>query len=103
MPYATGRSTVPDFRFALNVFLQSQGTAVFGVTRTVEQRDRPVGRRLADRRPGIGREIEFGKVATAEFLPLLRVVLVPFPEIRAGSYVLQPTVDSQRGLFHSAR
>ena len=73
------------------------------VVRAIEQRNRASPRSLADESPSFRYTVEFGKVPAAEFLPFLGIVAEPLPQFSAGSGIFQPTIDSQRGLFHPAR
>lgn len=66
------------------------------VPRRVDQRDRPVPRPPADVVEQIGMLPELRLVPAPEFLPALRVVPEPFPQLGARREILEPQVERRR-------
>ncbi len=73
------------------------------VTRSEYERDRAFACRRAQFRELIGMIVDLGRVAPAEFLPADRIMPEPFPQRRAGSNVLDPSIDACGRLSHPAR
>src|ERR1017187_7860295 len=72
---------------------ERNGIVVFGVMRTVDQRDRPMARSLYDWPPCIRVSLQFGQIAATKVIPLSGVVAEPFSQLCARRHIFEPSLN----------
>jgi hypothetical protein len=85
------------------VVAQDDGAVVECVVRAVEQRDGAAPAGVDERLPGFGMGFQLLPIAAPEFIPAFHPMIEPFPELRAGRYILEPSVDGEGLFLHASR